>query len=132
MGNREVDKNEIRSSADFPAYNIYANDKWNYAVKKETPVYFQAGSGTEFDLCYDLPSIEIFGYEALDWNLEHKEEISACKDLYKKRYITKKGDFIFTPSPEIPTRFSDKPVKLKLYPYGASKLRITVFPKIKR
>ena len=127
-GKRERDRNEKRSSETFPAYNIYANDKWNYAVKRGNKTMFVPGTQTGFDLNKDIPSIRVQAFEAPEWSLEQCNKIKVCDDLYKKTTHTESGRFLFTPSPQSVGHISDCAQTLTLRPYGASKLRVTVFP----
>lgn len=127
-GKRERDRNEKRSSETFPAYNIYANDKWNYAVKSGNKTMFVPGTQTGFDLNKDLPSIRVQAFEAPEWSLEQCNKIKVCDDLYKKTTHTESGRFLFTPSPQSVGHISDCAQTLTLRPYGAGKLRVTVFP----
>ena len=127
-GKRERDRNEKRSSETFPAYNIYANDKWNYAVKRGSKTMFVPGTQTGFDLNKDLPSIRVQAFEAPEWSLEQCNKIKVCDDLYKKTTHTESGRFLFTPSPQSVGHISDCAQTLTLRPYGAGKLRVTVFP----
>ena len=127
-GKRERDRNEKRSSETFPAYNIYANDKWNYAVKRGNKTMFVPGTQTGFDLNKDIPSIRVQAFEAPEWSLEQRNKIEVCDDLYKKTTHTESGQFLFTPSPQSVGHISDCAQTLTLRPYGASKLRVTVFP----
>ena len=127
-GKRERDRNEKRSSETFPAYNIYANDKWNYAVKRGNKTMFVPGTQTGFDLNKDLPSIRVQAFEAPEWSLEQCNKIKVCDDLYKKTTHTESGQFLFTPSPQSVGHISDCAQTLTLRPYGAGKLRVTVFP----
>ena len=127
-GKRERDRNEKRSSETFPAYNIYANDKWNYAVKRGSESTFVPGTQTGFDLNKDIPSIRVQAFEAPEWSLEQCNKIEVCDDLYKKTTHTESGRFLFTPSPQSVGHISDCAQTLTLRPYGAGKLRVTVFP----
>lgn len=51
-------------------------------------------------------------------------------DLYKGVKHTESGHYVFTPPPNGKQKFFEDPTTIKLYPYGACKLRITVFPEI--
>ncbi|MBD5132361.1 MAG: hypothetical protein HDT28_07240 [Clostridiales bacterium] len=126
-GRREVDKLEPRSSAEFPAYNMYPTEKWNYAIDKNAPARFIDGNGRDFDLDQDLPHLEVYAYEAKSQRLLEVNEIEVTTDLYKGVKHTESGHYVFTPPPNGQQEFFDYPTLIKLYPYGACKLRITVF-----
>ena len=113
---KERDINEERQSKDFPAYNMYAEEKWNYGVRENCEIR-EIGDG----------SIRVDGYEVEDWELEKADDVERCVNLYDKVYVKEKGEFIFTPRlPEKPKVGAKK--ELKLTPYGFAKLRIAAFP----
>ena len=130
IGWREIDRDEPRSSKDFPAYNMYANEKWNYGIAENASTCFKNGDGTTFDLKHSLPSIEVDAHEAIGWDLIKEQDVIWCNDLYTKKILKKSGSYVFTPPLNYAKLFLDKPQKIVLHPYGACKLRITVFPVI--
>ena len=134
-GQRLIDQDEERSTPEFPAYNIYPDQPWGYAVhyrkKGEAslaPAY-RAGTSETFSLKTDLPSIEITAAPLLGLKPAHRDRIfrrhtsldGAVRSWYEK------GDYNLTPDvlaldlPLGPT------TRIKLYPYGACKVRQTVF-----
>lgn len=115
---QEIDATEERQSKDFPAYNTYAVDKWNYGVKDDCEVK-QNMDG----------SISVDAYEIDGWGLEKTDKVKRCVNLYDKVYIEEKGDFVFTPTIPLNVRIGAQK-KLTLTPYGFAKLRITAFPKV--
>ena len=134
-GNREIDLNEAKSSKDFPAYNIYPDKLFGYEVKLNdiNPVYTN-GNPKIFSLKDDLPYIEINAYKIKnpEYRLQNKI-IRSYIDLDGKKTIkVDKGEYIFTPD-YLKGNYEteNEHVRIKLYPYGACKLRETVF-KVKK
>lgn len=115
----ERDENEERQSANFPAYNMYAAEKWNYGVTTDCVPKYNSDD-----------SISVEGYEIKSWKLERANKVSRCVNLYDKIFKEVEGDFIFTPPIPENSNLGEKKI-LKLTPYGLSKLRITALPIIK-
>ena len=130
-GERIIDNNEDRSTKEFPAYNIYPDKKWNYAIKTGNANFINEGCDLKWDLDFKLPYIEVECAEISNFNIKRKKKVLACTNLYQKIYIEKTGEFQFTPS--IPKKFNvlSERRKLRLYPFGACKVRLTVLPIIK-
>ena len=126
-GRREIDNTEPRSSSEFPAYNMYPTEKWCYGIAENAVARFICGSGRDFDLDRDLPHLEIYAYEAKSQRLLEVSEIEVTTDLYKGVKHTESGHYVFTPPPNGQQEFFGDSTLIKLYPYGACKLRITVF-----
>lgn len=128
-GNRQIDTNERKSSVDFPAYNIYPNEEWRYCITG-TPVYVPVKGAESFDLDKPLPYLEVSAKVITNMDLSHKTKIRWCLSLYEKAYAYKKGNFTFTPrllsnKQMVVDEKSERVIRL--YPYGACKLRMTVF-----
>lgn len=134
LGNREIDHSEERSSKEFPAYNIYADKEWGYEIVGDANPKFYPGSAEIFDLREDLPSIEIDAYKILNSNIINRRTLTITHtDLFGvKRKRTEKGDFKLTPDLlKTKTILEKNSKKVMLYPYGACKIRETVFGKRK-
>ncbi len=127
-GDRKIDEGERDAGEGFPAYNIYPDEKWNYAVLPESAAFFDKGCDLAFDLDRRLPYIELKGYEIDGYPLRTKKKLLVCTDLYEKLYKEKTGPFTFTPP--FPQKFErmGETKTLRLYPYGACKVRLTVLP----
>lgn len=128
-GDRQIDADEQKSSPDFPAYNIYPNKEWRYCITGK-PTFVSNESAKAFDLDEELPYIEVPAKVIDNMQLTQKTRVRQCYDLYNKKYRYKNGDFVFTPrlmSNRQMVLRSGSEQKIKLYPYGACKLRMTVF-----
>lgn len=127
-GDRRIDEKERDAGEGFPAYNIYPDEKWNYAILPEGAAFVDEGCDLKWDLSARLPYIEVDGYEIDNYALKTKKKLLACTDLYEKLYKEKTGPYTFTPP--MPKKFSKvgEMTKLRLYPYGACKVRLTVLP----
>lgn len=130
-GERQIDERDEKSSADFPAYNIYPNEEWRYCITG-TPIFVPEKEASAFDLDTPLPYIEVPAKVITNMELTRKTKIRWCLSLYDRVFAYKKGNFTFTPR-----LMSNRQIvldekserKIKLYPYGACKLRMTVFNK---
>ncbi len=134
-GRREIDESEERSSAEFPAYNIYPDERWGYALASRSkakdrlkPDYHEGTSDT-FSLKTDLPYIEITASPILDLKPAHRDRIFRRHTSLDGKVTIwyEKGDYNLTPdvlSLKLPLGPSER---IKLYPYGACKVRQTVF-----
>ena len=130
-GKRIVDESEERSTKDFPAYNIYPDKPYGYTVRSsELNPIFTPGTGERFDLDDNLPSISIDAHKLIGVKPEHLDRITRVHtDLQGKKTVSiEKGSFDLTPdllSQDLEAE--DKPSRFRLYPYGACKVRQTVF-----
>ena len=131
---REIDTEEVRSSKDFPAYNIYAESDWNYGIDPDTEVKFVEGTAAQWSLCEDLPKIELTGIKVKNWDYDKRDTVvhvlwEGHTDELPPKILT--GNFVFTSRyPENPETDGESD-KITLYPFGLCKLRVTVFPEIK-
>lgn len=131
-GDRQIDEKEERSSKEFPAYNIYANEEWGFEVKNDTNPVFYPGTAAIFDIREDLPYIEINAYKIKNAEINTRKSITYSHvDLFGiKRKKVEKGNFKLTPD-LLKKSFElyNNSNKIKLFPYGSCKIRETVFKK---
>ncbi len=128
-GERRIDTEAIQADEDFPAYNMYPDDEWRYCITGR-PVFVPNETAEAFDLDTPLPYLEVPAKVIENMALDHRKKIRHCFDLYNKKYRYEKGDFTFTPRlmPNSQMVLDEKSGRtIKLYPYGACKLRMTVF-----
>ena len=137
-GERKIDKEDKKSTSDFPAYNIYPDKKWNYAfLQGEMSLQYRPQSLIPWSIDTAPMVVTVSAKEVKNWTLLHTDKVRAVKNLYKLPWARelKKGDFVFTPP--IPSEeFIEKnglgeEEKITLVPYACAKLRLTVFPKAK-
>ncbi len=141
-GKWEVDKDEPRQTAEYPAYNLTPTSAWQIGLDKalfeKTAVL--TGEKTDDLLCSDY-RIQAQGYflEGVDFYRVHTDDIFISD--YDKGEIVKlrrMGQIIYegelTFPPEIkdiqPTGLTKR--EITLLPYCESALRWTVFPDIKK
>jgi hypothetical protein len=77
-----------------------------------------------------MPHIIVDAKYLPDWDYTRLESFQKCINLYKKTMKDVVADVTFTPPLPTDTSNAGETTKIKLYPYGTCKLRITVFPKI--
>ncbi len=125
-------KREKSGDADFPAYKMYADKKWNYAIVGNGAPQFSQGSGTKWDLRESLPSITVSCREVENWHLRRAKKLCGTNWNYEPKTIEFEKAALLTP--HLPLRshmkLAEKTERITLYPYGACKLRMTVLPKI--
>lgn len=129
-GDRHVDTQEERSSPEFPAYNIYPEKPWGYAVRSNyLNATYKPGKGDYPTWDGDLPSIQIDALKLKGASFDHARSIvTSVTDMEGKKHrevVT--GDFNFTPdllSRNLPVERNER---ITLRPYGVCKVRETVF-----
>lgn len=116
---------------EYPSYRLLPNKKWNYAVAENADPEFCEGSEDRWSLDADIPHITVSCKEVENWRLRRARKMKAINWQYEPREISFGKIKTFTPSiPKKGTmRFSENTERIALYPYGASKLRMTVLPK---
>lgn len=138
-GERHIDADEERSTKDFPAYNIYPDKPWNYAVCPDTAVAVNKAapmSDEPWDVDRVPLTLTVDAREVKDWKLKHAKKVKQVQNLYTVPWVMteKEGDYTFTPrhpSDEFIKKHGlGEREKITLVPYGAAKVRLTVFPKI--
>lgn len=130
-----------KTTADFPAYDMYPDASWNYALCAEqedgaSPVFLDTHTESNPWTLAGCPyKIQIAARKIKDWDLEHADMVRTVKDLYKVpwKWEVENGEYVFTP------RFPEKAFVEKhgyeerevitLVPMAVTQLRMTVFPK---
>ena len=143
FGDRRIDKTEKNSTKKFPAYNIYPDKDWNYGLctdeesLKSIKVITQDIKDHPFDIRTTPIKIQVSARKINGWTLEERSFIKPVYNLYERPWKRelKKGKFTFTP--KLPTdEFINKnglgeKETITLVPYGAGKIRLTVFKNLK-
>lgn len=133
-GLRTIDTTEERQSADFPAYEIIPNKEWGYGVSENHMATFTTGTETlEFDLDKNLPTITVHGAKITNADFINKKKIIRRTGVNPKgrkysEFKKVEGDFNFTPDLLKTNNVYAEDKNISLYPYGACKIRQTVFP----
>jgi hypothetical protein len=148
----QFDTTDKRSTHDFPAYNVYAESPWNYALdvnstnlRTAVKVIQKKYSGYPWDIENTPVELKVPARIVGGWGLLKKHEMEAEKwdvvrnaqghvvNWVRSGTTVQKGDWTFTPAlPDAKTikkGLSVKTDSVILVPYGCTKLRISVFPK---
>ena len=131
-GKREFYLEETVNGKDFPSYRMSPDKPWNYAFEEDASPVFEKGNSTIFDVDSDISCIKVKARKVENWKIR---EIKKCKCwTWDYKDTEKEGPFVFTP--KIPNmknaKVSDTEETITLYPYGASKVRMTVLPVVKK
>lgn len=137
-GNRQIDRDDKKSTKQFPAYNIYPDKKWNYALDEgEMTLSRNAVTNEPWSIENAPMTVTVKAKEVAGWELIRTNKIRAVHNLYERpwKMETKTGDYLFTPP--LPTEDfvkenqKEEAEELTLVPYACAKVRLTVFPKAK-
>jgi hypothetical protein len=120
---------EIPEGKSFPKYRMYADREWRYAIKRGE-VEFTPCEGFEgFVLGTPLPSLTVKAVKIQNYDFERVKRFFFRGDVKRGRNHYVNEPRIFTPRLLSNERLElgEEVEVLRLYPYGAGKLRVTVF-----
>ncbi len=114
---------------EYPNYSIYPDGEWRYAIYNKALSFVPCENFTGWDLNLQLPYIEADAKIIENWELETQTAIRRCINLYEKKYKVLRKKCVFTPKllPKHKLKLGTDMQKIRLYPYGACKVRLTVF-----
>ena len=128
---------------DFPAWNLYPNGTWNYALcVDENSINKLTAEWNEkcddpFDASNPALRVRVKARRVRGWRLVHTRRIKQFghwieNNQFHRGWRTIEGDFQFTPPlpdpQKLPDKLENEVEEIELIPYGASLLRLTVFP----
>jgi hypothetical protein len=131
---------DLESSPDFPAWELYAASPWNYALviqDMKNPLHkFEIlerdASITPWNIVDAPVQLRVPACRVRDWKLDKRKVITRWGPDGRKQI---RGQFTFSPS--LPSsrglkdKLQDKVEMVTLVPYGCTKLRISIFPHTK-
>ncbi|MCI5744732.1 MAG: glycoside hydrolase family 127 protein [Erysipelotrichaceae bacterium] len=117
----------------YPMYEITPDKDFNYGINiNEANPSFKIinNSNDPFNLDSVNAIISIDAYKINDMKIIHKNKIFSTNDAFNKNRFVLKGNFSFTPNVQTYKQNDLIKERITLYPFGACKLRIAIFPKV--
>ena len=114
---------------------MYADKDWNYGIDlSDTNVeYYETNnSGYVWDMDNTRSYITINAYQIPSFKEVRKRKVNTSTNEFEQVTDTLKGNFRFTPNIKAYSKGYENKTTITLYPYGLSKLRLTIFPLIKK
>ena len=136
-GKREIEESAPELVPGFPSYRISPDKPFNYALLTDRKPSFRSSCAGEepFTLENNPLFITVSARRVPSWKATARKSVEAVHDLYTRPWRREKvtGTFVFTPrypSPAVVKKCEKEKIeRITLVPYGAAKVRVTVFPK---
>ena len=132
-----IEEQEPKSTAEFPAWNLYAASPWNYALalderepERDVEVIQGPLSPEPWSIHTAPIELRVPARRVSGWVIEEKESVTRRSS----RGVVKEIEGKFALTPQLPDpdtldqRLAKKVEMITLVPYGCAKLRITIFP----
>lgn len=135
------------ATSEFPAWELTPASSWNYAlcVDEESlnqlvQIHWDEAAGLSFDAQRPFVTLKVPAKKVKGWNLEQGRDIRqqnnwVSRGKWRSGFRRVNGTFKFTPQLPNPkslnSHVSSKTEWIELIPYGATLLRMTVFPQAK-
>lgn len=121
-------------NTEFPCYSLYADSKWNYAIRPNCEAVFscEAAPGSQpWRIQQNCLRITLKGRELPNWKIRKFKRIQ-CRLLPRDPCRWMDREAVFTP--KVLPITADTPLgneaELTLVPYCTTRLRIAIFPKL--
>jgi hypothetical protein len=142
----DYEARSILVKPEFPAWNLYPAGPWNYALcltpetLKDLKVEWNDSCSDPLDPANPALRLRVPARRVRGWQVAHASRIRQYGHWSENGKLahgvrTVSGKFEFTPPLPDPMRLSERLQSevemIELIPYGASMLRVTVFPRVR-
>ena len=132
------------ATADFPAWELTPASRWNYALcldetslARLVQVAWHSPAVMPFDPEHPFVTLRVPARQVAGWELDQRQDVRqennwVVDGKWRHGLRTVKGSFTFTPQlpgvKSLKDRLGEEVEWIELAPYGATQLRLTVFP----
>ncbi len=127
-GNRKTVDAPGRSTPEFPAYDTTADLEWRYAVSPDVLPEYTPGTATRWDADLQVPTLTVPARRLENWDYAREQQVRCVRNNLDGTVEILEGDYTFTPRLPGGKQKLGEETRLQLIPYGAAKIRLTVFP----